>query len=71
MDPKYGTITTEHKDIPPDEPVFLLRGQDVLATLALAGYACLLRAHGKFEMADKVDEQRARMNAWAPTKLPD
>lgn len=38
-DGKYGRVWTSGKDIPPDEPVFILRGQDVLAPRAIRAYA--------------------------------
>jgi hypothetical protein len=41
---KYGKVETELKKIPEGEPVFLLRGQDVLAPVAIEMYANLLRA---------------------------
>lgn len=41
---KYGRITSELKDLPAEEPVFLLRGQDILAPIAIELYANLLRA---------------------------
>ena len=71
MDSKYGRITSEKHVIPPDEPVFLLRGQDLLAPFALAEYARLLRAYDKTEMAEHVEEQRQQMVTWPKKKLPD
>jgi hypothetical protein len=38
-DAKYGRVTTEKKDIPDDEPVFLIRAQDEGAVSAINGYA--------------------------------
>jgi hypothetical protein len=35
---KYGQITTERGNIPPDEPVFLLRAQDPFAVPAIQAY---------------------------------
>jgi hypothetical protein len=60
MDSKYGRITTEKHDISPAEPVFLLRGQDLLAPFTLAEYSRLLRSYGKAEMAEHVGSQRQR-----------
>lgn len=41
---KYAGIEVEGKDIPQDEPLFLLRAQDVFAPDAVEGYATLLAA---------------------------
>lgn len=56
---------------PPDEPLFLLRGQDVLAPEIVRAYAdevkrepCDLDAQHILDFAD-------RMEAWEPRKLPD
>ena len=44
QDPKYGIANNRlfnvksHKPIPEDEPIFILRGQDVLAVDALFSY---------------------------------
>jgi hypothetical protein len=37
-DGKYGRVTTERKDIPDDEPVIVLRAQDMHAIAALSVY---------------------------------
>lgn len=44
MDSKYGRLVAERKDIPDDEPLFLLRGQDALAPGAVENYAEMVRA---------------------------
>lgn len=38
-DVKFGTVTTGNGNIPADEPVFVLRAQDVLALIILRDYA--------------------------------
>lgn len=38
LDRKYGHVTLERGTIGEDEPVFVIRGQDTLATLLLAKY---------------------------------
>ncbi len=43
---KYGKITTEHGSIPANEPVFLLRAQDICAIPTLTAYARFLRKVG-------------------------
>lgn len=42
---KYGRIAVEGKDIPEDEPLFLIRGQDVTAVEAIYAYAAVLFNH--------------------------
>jgi hypothetical protein len=41
FDSKYGKVTTEYGDIPDDEPVFVFRAQDVIASTAIRRYASL------------------------------
>lgn len=64
---------------PPDEPLFLLRGQDALAAGAVDQYASLIR---KVPLAFGGGQERHaairhvlsfadRMRAWEPRKLPD
>jgi hypothetical protein len=36
---KYGRVSTERKDIPDDEPVFVIRARDVTAVPAIRAYA--------------------------------
>ncbi|HYK70360.1 MAG TPA: hypothetical protein VEV45_20620 [Streptosporangiaceae bacterium] len=43
---KYGTITTERGDIPEDEVLFILRGQDRLALPTIRAYLDLCIAAG-------------------------
>ncbi len=69
--PKYGRITTELKDIPEDEPVFLLRGQDVLAVENVLYYADAREAVGHDEAALEIRELAARMANWRPRRIPD
>lgn len=67
---KYGRITIEGKDIPEDEPIFVLRGQDKLAPTAVRLYADLLElagCRGQMEVRAFARE----MEAWQPRKLPD
>lgn len=39
---KYGRVSAELKEIPENEPVFIIRGKDVLAVRAIQAYAALL-----------------------------
>jgi hypothetical protein len=45
-DLKYGTVTTQHKAIPDDEPVILLRGQDVFCAPTARAYLAILAENG-------------------------
>lgn len=60
---------------PPDEPLFLLRGQDVLAGEFVHAYAQMVRDHPQPSVraidADHIDELADRMDRWTPRKLPD
>jgi hypothetical protein len=80
---KYGRITAEFKAIPEEEPVFLLRGKDVLAPATIEMYANMLRAaaQGNFvagarlrQQAEEVSNIAAAMIAWQSehgSRLPD
>jgi len=61
--------------IPEDEPVFLLRGQDVLAPSLLLDWASRLRAlGGDLELTDLVRVHAQRMIQWQQkngAKMPD
>jgi hypothetical protein len=48
-DVKYGTVTTEHGNIPVDEPVVVFRARDCLVPTLLAYYAALCRDVGSPE----------------------
>jgi hypothetical protein len=80
---KYGAISSELKEIPGDEPVFLLRGQDLLAPRAIRAYADQLyreavrRADDRLAgVADQCEELAEAMLNWQTdnpdrTKYPD
>ena len=70
-DTKYGKITTEHKTIPPDEPCFLLRGQDELAWRAVEYYAASLRNRMRAVAAEEVNKIAKAMRDWPTKKMPD
>lgn len=55
---KYGRLVSERKHFPEDEPIFVLRGKDLLAPAAIEGYANLLRAAsaGVYGGADNAPE---------------
>lgn len=58
--------------IPEDEPVLLLRGQDVYAWRAALAYADLVKPHAR-RVSDTVRRLVLEMKAWAAThgKVPD
>jgi hypothetical protein len=72
-DSKYGKITTERGDIPEGEPLFVLRGQDVLAPAVVRYYADLVEATcpDGVEEAKKIRVEARRMRLWPHRKLPD
>lgn len=61
----------EDEGFPPDEPLFLLRGQDKLAHDAVRFYADLCAGQDAEIDADDIVEFADRMMAWEPRKLPD
>lgn len=67
---KYGGLTTELKDIPKDEPVFILRAQDKLAAAAVRFYATMVGAMGNQEMAKECIDFAEVMDAWSVKKWP-
>ena len=68
---KYGKITTERGTIPDDEPVFLLRAQDKLASPTVRMYAAMRRASGDEEGAENCEAVARLMEAWPVKKQPD
>jgi hypothetical protein len=56
-------IDTENR-IPVDEPVFLLRAQDVYAPSTLRYYAKLLEEDGNTEMAEELRTHARQMVVW-------
>ncbi|HEX2396380.1 MAG TPA: hypothetical protein VHI78_13620 [Bacteroidales bacterium] len=60
--------------IPDDEPVFLLRAQDVYAPSTLRFYAKLLEDDGNLEMAEELRTHARQMVVWQKSvrvHLPD
>jgi len=73
MDTKYGRVTTSEKDIPKDEPVFILRGQDILAPTVVRLYADLVGLIGCGPTMSRTELRMlaTRMEQWQPRKVPD
>lgn len=62
---KYGKITVEHGSIPEDEPVFLLRAQDVAAIGAIQEYLDLcVQAGSPPQHIEGIDAAIARFANW-------
>jgi hypothetical protein len=58
--------------LPRDEPVFLLRGQDALAPLAVRYWADSVdKCGGSKTASSAARHQAACMDVWLPKKLPD
>lgn len=72
---KYLIVDVQKADgtwIPDDEPVFILRAQDILAPIAVAYYADLYEAAtGDFHHASEIRAFAQVMTTWSPRKLPD
>lgn len=64
-DSKFGKVCTERGDFHPDEPAFLLRGADYLATNTLTAYAALCEMHGSpVQHIDAVADVIQRFSLW-------
>lgn len=68
---KYGRVTTENKQFPPEEPVFILRAQDVFAADTLGFYAEQLRKNGMEKQGREVLSIAKLFRAWPRKKKPD
>jgi len=63
-----GTV----RKIPADEPVFLIRGQDVVAGDAVRAWADLAeKAGANPDIVQVARDHAAKMDAWAKKKVPD
>jgi len=71
MEAKYGRVTVEKKDIPVDEPLFLLHGQDKLAAQTVRHYARLRAKAGDKAGATECRAVAKAMHAWPKKKMPD
>ena len=74
-DLQKALLSLEYDGFPSDEPLFLLRGQDVLAGEMVHTYAQIVRDHPQPSVraldADRIDEHADRMDNWMPRKYPD
>lgn len=69
----YNRIQDPLNLIPENEPVFLLRGQDILGTQVLTYYYGLLHKTGckDADFLRRIEQQIARFAAWTVKKYPD
>jgi hypothetical protein len=67
----YNRIQDPAGLIHEDEPVFLLRGQDMLAWMAVRVYSWLCRLRGMNHIAELSFKHSEAMRAWRPKKWPD
>jgi len=68
---KYGQVTVERGTIPPQEPLFILRGQDKLAPIAVRYYAKLREKAGDSKGAKECLKAAQAMSNWPKKKMPD
>jgi len=72
---KYSRVVVTKMDgttIPEDEPVFVLRAQDILAPIAVNFYADLLEATtGNHQEGERARNFALLMANWSPRKVPD
>lgn len=70
--PDYGRIQDPSGLIPDDEPVFLLRAQDIIAPDLVAAWAKLAAQNGvSHEMCSLALSHADRMREWPKKKTPD
>lgn len=74
---KHGRVTTERKQVPDDEPVFVIRAADALACPLLSAYYNLCTKNGAaVDHAVSVEAEYTRFADWQEAhpervKLPD
>lgn len=69
-DRKFGRVTTEHGDIPEDEPVFVIRGKDAAAPMAISHYAdAAVMVGASDEFVDEVRRAVETVCAWQADHL--
>jgi hypothetical protein len=77
FDRKYGQVTTEHGDIPPDEPVIVFRARDKMLPKLLAYYRLFCwKAGSPNRHLDLIDGSLEQVEQWQKDnpdkiKVPD
>jgi hypothetical protein len=65
FDRKYGVVTTEHGEIPDDEPVVVFRARDALLPALLAEYQQMCEAAGSPERHRQlISESLTNVESW-------
>ena len=65
FDGKYGRVTTEHGDIPDDEPVIVFRARDRMLPAVMRFYRELCEGNGSPQRhLDLIKGCRERIEAW-------
>ena len=70
-DAQIALTDLDRLGFPPDEPLFLLRGQDELAPETVEFYFQRVRGSGLAVDDEHVSEHIDAMLAWRPRKMPD
>lgn len=72
MTAKEGLKYISEKITNPEEPIFILRGRDTLASIAVLDWARAAEGAGVREqkVCDAI-KVAVKMRAWSPTRLPD
>ena len=68
-DTKYNDVDVE--GIPEDEPIFVLRAQDVFAIATIKFYQELRESSGDLGGANDLDHTISMFKSWKPKKIPD
>ncbi len=64
-DGKYGKVTTEHGEIPDDEPVIVFRGRDRIVPAMLRFYLEMCEANGSpSRHLDLIQRSAANITRW-------
>ena len=72
IDSKYGRVTFERGNISENEPVFVLRAQDLLADGAILYYAKLVKeSGGNMALVEAIMEVADKFCDWQTRKMPD
>lgn len=72
--PPFVPITTNGttRVIPADEPVFLIRGQDIVGAAAVLAWADLAEEAGAaLDIVDRARDHARAMDEWPKKKVPD
>ena len=68
-DTKYNIVDVE--GIPEDEPIFVLRAQDVFAVAVIRFYQDLRDSSGDYDGVQSLESAIVKFMSWRPKKIPD